>query len=424
MIKRTLFESLKKHLNHPEISLIIGPRQAGKTTLMLHLKEYLERHGTSTLFLSLDFESDLPYFSSQQALIRKLKLEFGDGRGHVFIDEIQRKENAGIFLKGIYDQRLPYKFIVSGSGSLELKEKIHESLIGRKRLFELTTINLEEFINFRTSYRYEDRLSEFCHAEKEVMLELLNEYLSFGGYPRLVLEKLLEEKIQIINEIYRSYLEKDVAFLMRVEKLDAFRMLIRILADQAGKLINFSELSSTIGISSKTSKNYFEFLEKTFIIHRVTPFYKNIRKELSKSPIVYFLDLGLRNYALGLFGNVSVPSQTGFLFQNLIFNILKEKIAFSPLTIHFWRTKDRAEVDFVLVSGTDILPVEVKYSDMKKPMINRSLRSFIKKYQPEMAWIVNLGLKTELEVENTLVMFRPFHELVTHQGTLSLSSLP
>ncbi len=417
MIKRTLFEALTKHLSQPEISLIVGPRQAGKTTLMLHLKEYLESKGYSTLFLSLDFESDLPNFASQQALIQKLILEFGDSKGYVFIDEIQRKENAGLFLKGIYDQRLPYKFIVSGSGSLELKEKIHESLIGRKRLFELTTVTLEEFINFKTSYRYADRLYEYCQAEKTKVQEILYEYLNFGGYPRLIMEKRLDEKIRIIDEIYRSYLEKDVTSLLKVEKLDAFRMLVRILADQTGKLINFAELSSTIGISTKTLKKYFEYLEKTFIIQRVTPFYKNIRKELSKSPVVYFMDMGLRNYALGMFGHVSAPSQSGFLFQNLIFNILKEKTRFSPITIHFWRTKDRAEVDFVLTAGTEPLPVEVKFSNMKTPAITRSLRNFIKKYRPEEAWIVNLGLNTELQVESTRIKFLPFHELVTQDPT-------
>ena len=421
MIKRTLFEPLKNHLYSPEISLIVGPRQAGKTTLMLQLKKHLERQGAPTLFLSLDFESDLPHFASQQALLRKLRLEFGDKKGFLFIDEIQRKENAGIFLKGVYDQGVAHKMIVSGSGSLELKEKIHESLIGRKRLFELTTITFEEFLNYRTSYRWEDKLSEFCRTEQNLLLEFLHEYLNFGGYPRLVTETVYEEKIRIIDEIYRSYLEKDITSLLRVEKLDAFRMLTTILADQVGKIINFSELCSTIGISTKTLKNYLNYLEKTFIIHRITPFFKNIRKELSKSPVIYFQDLGLRNYTLGMFGNISAPSQAGFLFQNFIFNLLKEKTSFSPVSIHFWRTKEKAEVDFVLTSGTDtFLPVEVKYKQMQKPAIPRSLRSFIKKYKPETAWIVNISLETEVVFENTRIRFLPFHELVTCEGGLRL----
>jgi Predicted ATPase (AAA+ superfamily) len=122
IIKRKVFEELKSHLTSKEISLIVGPRQVGKTTLMLLLKEHLENEGKKTLFLNLDVEHDKQFFVSQSALIRKINLELGNERGYVFIDEIQRKENAGIFLKGIYDLNLPHKFIVSGSGSLELKQ--------------------------------------------------------------------------------------------------------------------------------------------------------------------------------------------------------------------------------------------------------------------------------------------------------------
>lgn len=107
MIQRNLFNELKIHLGKKEISFIIGPRQAGKTTLMLMLKEYLEKKGGRTVFLNLDIESDKEYFSSQLDLIKKVRLELGEKRGYVFIDEIQRKENAGIFLKGIYDSTPP-----------------------------------------------------------------------------------------------------------------------------------------------------------------------------------------------------------------------------------------------------------------------------------------------------------------------------
>jgi predicted AAA+ superfamily ATPase len=136
LIKRRIFEDLKAHLSQKEITLITGPRQAGKTTLMMLLKEHVEAGEKSTLAFNLDIESDRRAFESQESLLRKIQLELGASGGFVFIDEIQRKENAGLFLKGLYDMNLPYKFIVSGSGSLELKEKIHESLAGRKRIFE------------------------------------------------------------------------------------------------------------------------------------------------------------------------------------------------------------------------------------------------------------------------------------------------
>ncbi len=105
------------------------------------------------------------FFSTQEKLLNKIRLELGTEKGFVFIDEIQRKENAGLFLKGIYDMGLPYKFIISGSGSIELKEKIHESLAGRKRLFELSTVTFMEFVDFRTDYHYSNRISEFFNIE-------------------------------------------------------------------------------------------------------------------------------------------------------------------------------------------------------------------------------------------------------------------
>ena len=256
MIKRKLFKSLKDHLTHKEISLIIGPRQAGKTTLMLLLKKQLEEKGYPTLFLNLDIEADKRFFASQETLVRKIELELGKNNGFVFIDEIQRKEDAGIFLKGIYDMNLPYKYIISGSGSVELKKKIHESLAGRKRIFELNTLSFEEFVHFRTQYRYENKLLDFLRLDPDKAKLLLEDYLLFGGYPRVVLAKNINEKQQEISEIYQSYLEKDIAYLLQVKKTDALTNLVRIAAAQPGSLINFSKLSSILGMSAPTVKEY------------------------------------------------------------------------------------------------------------------------------------------------------------------------
>lgn len=96
-IKRYIFQELIEHLPKKEISLIVGPRQAGKTTLMNILQDYLNKKGEKTLFLSLDFERDIPYFKTQLALVLKLNLEFGKKKGYVFIDEIQRKKMLDFF---------------------------------------------------------------------------------------------------------------------------------------------------------------------------------------------------------------------------------------------------------------------------------------------------------------------------------------
>jgi predicted AAA+ superfamily ATPase len=412
MIERTLFSDLAKHLPKKEISVIIGPRQSGKTTLMELLKEHLGKKGERTLYLNLDIEWDRPHFDSQLALLKKIELELGKERGFVFIDEIQRKENAGLFLKGLFDLKLPYKFIVSGSGSLELKERIHESLIGRKRLFELTTITFLEFVNHKTNYKYRDNLSNFFEIEKDKAQQLLTEYMNFGGYPRVVLESERKEKIKIIDEIYRSVLEKDIAYLLKVGKTEAFSSLIKLLASQIGNLVNYSELSSTLNISHQTLKKYLWYAQKIFLLDLVSPYARNIRKEITKSPVPYFWDMGIRNYSLGIFGHVNSPSELGFLFENFVFLLLRTQTTLGSTKLNFWRTKDKAEVDFILESGEKITPIEVKFKSLKKEEVPRSLRNFIEKYDPSEAYIISLNFKKTLRIGKTTLFFLPFYELL------------
>lgn len=306
---------------------------------------------------------------------------------------------------------LPYKFIVSGSGSLELKEKIHESLSGRKRMIELSTVGFEEFVNFRTGYHYENKLNDFFQVENAKTALLLEEYLNFGGYPQVIMADRADEKIKLINEIYQSYLEKDIRFLLDIKKTEALTSLFRLMAAQGGSLVNVSELSSTLGIAAATVKNYLWYLEKTYIIRKISPYHANIRKEITKAPIFYFADLGLKNFAAGDFGYVS-RSRIGHLFENFIFNILREKLEDFSLPINFWRTKDGAKVDFVISAGGRVTPIEVKYKELSKPEITRSLHSFLSAYTPDRALVVNPCYEGEATVGKTTVSFMPFYELM------------
>lgn len=410
MIKRSIFSKINNHLNKPEISLITGPRQSGKTTLMFLLKEQLDKENKKTLFFSLDNDLDSSYFESQESLLRKIKLESSGNKVYVFIDEIQRKEDAGLFLKGIYDRNLPYKFIVSGSGSVELKEKVHESLVGRKRMFELKTLSFRELVNYKTNYLYEEELDNFFKLEADRSLMLLKEYLSFGGYPRVVLAKNKEEKQAIMTDIYSSYLEKDIAYLLKIKKIESLTQLVRILATQAGSLVNISELSSTLGISIDTVNNYLWYLEKTFIIKKVTPFFKNLRKEITKTPMYYFNDLGFKNYASRRFGVDDLLRKDGHLFENYTYLYLSDLID-SQSSIHFWRTQDKAEVDFVIDRGDDFIPVEVKFTNLKDAKITRSFRSFLKKYQPNNGYVIHLGKFMNKKIDNSAIKFLPYSGL-------------
>ncbi|MBS3742337.1 MAG: ATP-binding protein [Candidatus Cloacimonetes bacterium] len=411
LIKREILPRIMSHLSAKEMTVITGARQVGKTTIMKEMQNILEKEGKNTLYFNLDYESDFEFHRSQEKLLQKIQLEVGAEKSYIFIDEIQRKENAGLFLKGLFDRNLPYKFIISGSGSMELKERIHESLTGRKRIFAVYPVNFREFINFRTDYKYEDRLSNFFSLEKAKTLALLNEYLVFGGYPRLVVEKKREEKLLLMNDIYDSYLVKDVAYLLNVNQPQMFTKLVQLLANSCGSLLNYSKLARDIGISFSTLKKYLWYAEKTFIVDLINPFFRNKRKEIRKSETVYFNDLGLRNYALNDFSKKVRGKKSGFHFQNFIYILLRSLLGQKNYKIHYWRTTDKAEVDFVINKGNTVIPVEVKFSKLKKSNISRSFRNFLDQYKPQKAFIVNLELMAEEKINSTQVKFLPFYKL-------------
>ncbi len=397
------------HLDNPEISLIVGPRQAGKTTLMRLLIEHLRSQGKKSLFLNYDLDSDRPYFKSQTDLLTKIRLEIGNN-GYVFLDEIQRKENAGLFLKGLSDMNLSYKFIASGSGSLELKEKIAESLAGRKRIFTLNPLSFEEFLNFKTQYHYREKLADFLKTEVENGQKLLREYLSFGGYPKVVTTETVEEKSEAIKDIFESYLEKDIAGLLNLKRTENFSNLVRTLSSQVGKLINYSELASTLGITERTVKHYIWYLTKTFVGDKISPFTRRLRKEIVKSPVFYFTDTGLANFATRDF-YLQDFSALGFHFQNLIYHELKTLLSSAAGDIHYWRTKDGAEVDFIIDNGRSPVPIEVKLQTLSEPKITGGLISFINKYNPPKASVVNLTYQGETTFNNTAISFIPYYSL-------------
>lgn len=415
MIKRKILTQLVGHLVSDQMTILIGPRQVGKTYLMGVLKEKLEREGKKTVWLNLDVEEDVPRFASQATLVSYLELIVGKEKAYVFIDEIQRKRNAGLFLKGLADMKLPYKFIISGSGSLELKAKIPESMAGRKQLFTVDTLSFDEFVNFKTDYQYEDKLERFFAQEEGKTMRMFSEYMVFGGYPLVVLADTVSLKQREMREIYRSYTDRDIHDLLRLEKTDEFNNLLKILASQIGSLVNITELSATINIDQKTIKHYLWYLEQTFILKKVTPYYRNTRKEITKAPIYYFYDVGFRNWLLGLFGLPEIPVPlSGHLFENVIFNILRMQLEESPTQIHFWRTRDRAEVDFVLVTGLEAVPVEVKHKNMSKLEMPRSFRSFLRKYQPKKGYLIHLGRKQEAVIDKTKIYALPFHAILEH----------
>ena len=402
-IQRQLLDQLRRHLRQKEISLVLGPRQSGKTTLILKLKEELDRQGKKTAYFNLDRLEDLELFQTQKNLLEKIKFEFGEEKVFVFIDEIQRLKNAGLFLKGLYDYLTPYKFIITGSGSLELKENIVEPLTGRKRVFYLYSLSFGEFFNFKTSKRLTD-FGRFHQLNKNGAERLLDEYLIFGGYPKVVLAKTQKGKQTALQEIYSSYLEKDVKALLGVEKDLAYQHLLKYLAGETGSLFKNSEISRNLGLNIKTLNRYLFLLEKTFVIKIIRPFYKNPTKELTKTPKIYFFDLGLRNFIVGRLTSFFQRDDRGKIFENFVFRqILDRKPVFG---VWFWRTETGAEVDFVLQEKGETLPIEVKTGKTETGIVGKSLLAFLTKYKVKKAVIVHWGEEKEFARKNKIISYK------------------
>ncbi len=410
MIKRSNYNIIKRSLQKKEVTILIGARQIGKTTVLREILNDLSKQRELSLFLNLDIEEDAAFFESQQILLNRIRLEFGNKNGYIFIDEIQQKEDAGRFLKGIYDMDLPYKFVVTGSGSLELKEKISEALTGRKHLLHMWPVSFYEYLDYKTAYKYSDRLQDFCSIESNKLQLLLDEYLAHGGYPKVITSEDLASKVDVVNEVFTSYITKDISYLLEVRATDKFVKMIKLLAVQAGGILNYSQLASDTGVSLDTLKNYLWYAEQTFIISLIKPYFTNAKKELTKSPVVYFNDVGMLNFAAGRFGRFNFVD--GFVFQNFIFTLLNQKYSTPLNPINHWRTKDKAEVDFIIHIDNEAIPVEVKHSNLKKTAISRSFRSFINRYQPSKAFVINLSLKDTMQLNETIIEFIPYWELI------------
>lgn len=409
MIEREIKKKITDTLNLKEITILTGARQVGKTTILKLIMDELKKKGKSVVSFNLDIEEDASYFESQQKLLNKIVLECGNSPAYVFIDEIQQKEKAGRFLKGIYDMGLPYKIVVSGSGSMELKEQIGEALTGRKILINMWPVTFLEFIEYKTHGKYKQQLKLFFETETEKASLLLFEYLVYGGYPAVITATTIDRKLEIMREVFGSYITKDISFLLGVRQPDKFVRLIQLLANLAGNILNYSNVSQKTSLRVETLKTYLWYAEQTFIVQQIKPFFTNPVKELTKSPVVYFYDTGMLNFSKNNFRNSAID---GMLFQNFIFQFLKQKYEQGLMQIKYWRTKDKAEVDFIVEKENKIIPVEVKYKALKKPEISRSYRSFLKKYQPDTGIIVNLLLDQELRIDNTLVKIIPYWKLM------------
>ena len=395
-VERDLASKIKQYLSAPEIIAVVGARQAGKTTLLKHLQAGIQDSSFLT-FEDIEIRElfDLDIKSFIELYIKPARV--------IFIDEFQYSKRGGQGLKFIYDTLPGRKLIISGSSSLDLTIKAVKHLTGRILSFTLYPFSFREVLRSkdeRLSKLFESTL-EFGPIEPPLLQRLqkyFQEFIVYGGYPRVATAQNDEEKRDILRNIFQIYLLRDVKDVLGLVDDYKILSLVKALALQAGQAISYDELSNLTQQNTPAVKRQINFLEKTYIASFLRPYFRNKRTELVKNPKAYFLDTGLRNAVIKDFKSVNERQDKGALYENCVFSELLKK----DRQVKYWRTKSKAEVDFVV---DDRIPLEVK-SGLSKPIIGKSLHSFIAKYQPDKAFILNESLFEDLRIRESTVQWR------------------
>jgi hypothetical protein len=375
MIKRRLQEKLI-HLTgkFPVISLT-GPRQSGKTTL---IKSTFPEYKYETLE---DPDTRLLAQNDPRAFL--------EGSKKMVIDEIQRVPDLFSYIQSISDEsNTEGQFIISGSQSFLMNEKISQSLAGRVAVLHLMPFSYNELID--SNYNFPD----------------LNELLFKGFYPRLCDKKI--DPADFYPNYIQTYIERDIRQLKNIQDLNLFVRFLKLCAGRTGQLLNLSSLANETGISVNTAKAWISVIEASFIIFLLQPHYKNFNKRLVKMPKLYFFDTGLIASLLEVKSaqQLSTHYLQGAIFENFILSELLKNRHHKGLrnNLYFWRDHKGMEIDCIIENGNNLILLEIKsartYSD-----------SFFKNID---AWRKITGKETD----NCYVIYGGDRKATTNKGEL------
>jgi hypothetical protein len=351
MIKRAVEDIIIKRLKDKKAIILIGPRQAGKSTLLQLMQAQLKQpvawwNGDETDIRTL----------LEKPTSTKLKSLIGHNKTLV-IDEAQRIENIGLCIKLITDNIKDVKVIATGSSAFELANKINEPLTGRKWEYHLYPLSFSEMV---------------AHTNRLEEKRLLHHRLLYGYYPEVVTSPGNEQAL--LKQLASSYLYKDILTWERIQKPDKLEKLVQALAFQMAQLISYNELGQLCGLNAETVEKYINLLEKAFIVFRLSAFSRNLRNELKKSYKIYFYDNGLRNAIINQFNPVNLRNDTGQLWENWF---ISERMKFlnntqQHVSRFFWRTLAQQEVDYIEDTGGGITAFECKWNPKAKGTLSRA----------------------------------------------------
>lgn len=407
MITRSILSKLLGELEKPFVSILIGPRQVGKTVLMRMIEK---EAGLKTVYLDVENPDDALVLSRG---FDSLMTEIGTRKQVLLLDEFHRISDALLLFKQIRDAHPQIKVYTSGSSSIEIHSHLKQSAVGRVRRTRIFPLSFPEWCQDRIEVPILDHDPEkrLPPREEKRFGEMLNEFIVWGGMPEPALLQDEMEKREVLTEICALYLEKDVRSLLRDEEVLRFNEFLRLICLQLGQLMNRSRFGSQIGISSRQVEKQLKVMEHTFVYRPVTTDYANPTKRLVKSPKIYWYDNGIRNALVRDFRRINERPDGGALLENHVFCEL-DKASGIDIDIHFHRTQDGQEVDFILERDRQKMLVEVK-SSLLRNTVPRAIRDMLTRDDALGAVILNDRIHETHRVNDKPVLFLPLH--LTHR---------
>ncbi len=389
-------------------SIIIGPRRTGKTSILkLVQKEY---SGIKNIFIDIESLDDMTILGNYRMFTNYLRLNGFEKntRGLILLDEVQHIENISSIIKTLIDNYSKIMVIMSGSSSIGILKNIKQSGAGRKRVFNIPPLEFDEFLNFIGMNKLLKKLKKVKNSNDFELLanEIYNyfyEYQVFGGMPEVALIKSIDEKITELNEITKSYILYDIRqYIKKRINIVNFNKFIRLIALNSGYLFQISKFSQECSIKRREVEELIYVLEAGGVISLLEPFFRNKKKSIVKSKKVMIYDPGIRNALIRDFREMDSRNDVGFVNEILVYNHIKN---IRNIDIQFYRTKNGSEIDFIVNTNREIIPIEVKSGS--KNSIPKAMIGFIKENDIKKAIVVNRNIYEKKTYFGASVYFIP-----------------
>ena len=369
MIKRNITKELHLLLQEYPIVTVLGPRQAGKTTLVQHeLPDYA--------YVSLeDPDERMLAAEDPRAFLRR----FPD---NTIFDEVQRVPTLLSYLQGIVDkEQKDGRFVLTGSHQLELRAAVAQSLAGRTGLLHLLPLSIEEL------------------RQAGLTFDGFEDYVVHGFLPRVHSQS--QRPFRAYANYYQTYIERDVRQLIELKDVSLFEKFIKLLAGRVGQLMDYQALSNAVGVSAKTIKQWLSVLEASYVVVKLPPYFENFGKRVVKSPKYFFTDVGLLAYLLGLETSSQVLRDPllGSIFENLVvIEVLKQRYNSGyDANLYFFRDSNGSEIDLLCKTSNGLVGIEIKAASTWHGKFAKQLVRFAANNHPlNQSWVVYNGVELEL----------------------------